>query len=872
MSDTLVARLTTALAGRYAIERELGQGGMATVYLAQDIRHDRKVALKVLRPELAAVIGAARFLQEIKTTANLQHPHILSLHDSGEVDGTVFYVMPFIDGESLRDRLTRDKQLPIDEALRVAREVADALGYAHERGIIHRDIKPENILLQRGHALVADFGIALAASKTGSSRMTETGMSLGTPHYMSPEQAMGDRDLSPRSDVYALGCVCYEMLCGEPPFTGPTPQAIVARVMTEAPRSLRSQRQTVPENVEAAVLQALEKLPADRFGSAAEFAAALGQAGFTRSTIAATRSMPAARAGTWKGLTIGFAGLAALLLVLLLTSRPSAEPAAGPVLRFEVQVPDSLGHVSQVTQLPDGTGLLVHANSRAYLYRFADMSWTPVPLAELKEDATTSLSPDGRMVAFINGARVLKVAALAGGPVRSLAEGIRGARWETDGFLYLIRRSAGLDRLVRVRPEGGPLEELVVAADSIRRIQPGVLLPRGRMTYTEAPSSDGWQDSRALAVDLSSRAIDTIRLAPGSLMFGYAPTGHLLVYGREDIHAVAFDPASLAVLGAPVQLLSPIPIGASYGAGMLSYTLTPPGGPALFDRSGRRRDLPDAIAPGSWGFGYRMSPTGQAFAFWRYQSPSDRWDIFSYQLPAGPLRRLTSDSAGENDGASWSPDGRMVRFVAGRQERKAVYQAPWDGSGVPALFLTRPGGLDVLDALPSDRVLAQVSGKALVLLGPGANDSSVTVVDGAVEPDAARISPDGRWVAYSATELGRREVFVRPIDGSASRWQISRNGGDRPAWSHSGRELFFYSDDSIRVAALGRGAGFQASEPRPLFLLENFPGFAGFDVLPGDSLLVLYANSSGARERIMVVANFLSELRTLARSPRASTP
>jgi eukaryotic-like serine/threonine-protein kinase len=863
-------KLGAALADRYRIERELGAGGMATVYLAQDLRHDRKVALKVLRPDLAAVIGAERFLQEIRTTANLQHPHILTLHDSGQVDGTVFYVMPYVEGESLRDRLTRDKQLPIDEVLRVAREVADALGYAHERGVIHRDIKPENILLQRGHALVADFGIALAASRTGSSRMTETGMSLGTPHYMSPEQAMGERELGPRSDVYALGCVCYEMLCGEPPFTGPTPQAIVARVMTEAPRSLRSQRQTVPENVEAAVLQALEKLPADRFGTATEFAAALGQTGFTRATIAAPRSMPAARAGIWKGVAIGFASLAALLLVLLFTSRQSDEPAPGPVLRFEVQVPDSIDALG-MTLLPDGTGLLVHATSRAYLYRFADMSWTAAPLAELKE-ASTSLSPDGRMVAFVDAARVLKVAALAGGSMRTLADGVRGVRWETDGFIYLIRRSAARDRLARVRPEGGALEELVVTADSIRRLQRGVLLPGGRMIYTEAPSADGWQDSRALAVDLSSRAIDTIALAPGSSVFGYAPTGHLLVYGREDIHAVAFDPATLAVLGAPVQLLSSISVDVSYDAGMLSHTLTTPGGPALFDRSGRRRDLPDAIAPNSWGFDYRMSPTGQAFAFWRYQSPADRWDVFTYQLPTGPLRRLTSDSAGENTEPSWSADGRMVRFVAGRQDRRSVYQAPWDASGAPALFLTRPGGLEVLDALPSGRVLAQVSGNSLVLLGPGANDSAVTLAAGAVQPESGRISPDGRWVAYSAIELGRREVFVRPTDGGASRWQISRIGGDRPFWSRSGRELFFFSDDSIRVAGLGRGVGFQASEPRPLFRLVNDPGFAGFDVLPGDSLFVLYANSSGSRVRIIVIANFLSELRALTGSPRASAP
>ncbi|HEY6784755.1 MAG TPA: serine/threonine-protein kinase, partial [Gemmatimonadales bacterium] len=229
---TELARLAAALSDRYHIERELGAGGMATVYLAQDLKHDRRVALKVLRPELAAVIGAGRFLAEIRTTANLQHPHILSLFDSGEADGTVFYVMPYVEGESLRDRLNREKQLPVDAAIRIATEVADALDYAHQQGVVHRDIKPENILLHGGHTLIADFGIALAAAKTGDTRMTETGMSLGTPAYMSPEQAMGEREITPRSDVYALGCVTYEMLVGEAPFTGPTAQAIVAKVLT----------------------------------------------------------------------------------------------------------------------------------------------------------------------------------------------------------------------------------------------------------------------------------------------------------------------------------------------------------------------------------------------------------------------------------------------------------------------------------------------------------------------------------------------------------------------------------------------------------------------------------------------------------------
>src|SRR4026209_36120 len=230
MSGAL-AQLSAALADRYRIEREVGAGGMATVYLAQDLKHDRKVAIKVLRPELAAVIGAERFLREIKTIANLQHPHILGLIDSGEVNGTAYYVMPFVEGESLRDRLAREKMLPVGDAMRIATEVASALDYAHRHGVIHRDIKPENILLHDGSALVADFGIALAASKAGGTSITENGMSVGTPHYMSPEQAMGEREITARSDIYALGAVTYEMLIGEPPFSGPTPPAIVRHAL-----------------------------------------------------------------------------------------------------------------------------------------------------------------------------------------------------------------------------------------------------------------------------------------------------------------------------------------------------------------------------------------------------------------------------------------------------------------------------------------------------------------------------------------------------------------------------------------------------------------------------------------------------------------
>ena len=267
--------LVESLEGRYQILGHLGQGGMATVYLARDEKHDRQVALKVMRPELAAAIGAERFLREIKLVANLNHPHILTLHDSGEAAGHLFYIMPYVEGESLADRLKRDGELPIDEALGIAREVADALNYAHAAGVVHRDIKPDNILLHSGHAIVADFGIASVVGEMGEERMTQTGIAIGTPAYMSPEQSAGEANLDGRSDIYALASVLYEMLVGEPPYTGPSAQAIIARRLIEGVPSVRAVRDTVPEHVERTIHKALSITRADRFPTAAAFAAAL---------------------------------------------------------------------------------------------------------------------------------------------------------------------------------------------------------------------------------------------------------------------------------------------------------------------------------------------------------------------------------------------------------------------------------------------------------------------------------------------------------------------------------------------------------------------------------------------------------------------
>src|SRR3990172_6546842 len=272
-------RLETALAGRYTVQREIGRGGMATVYLAEDLKHRRSVAIKVLRPELASILGADRFLREIEIAARLQHPHILALYDSGEAAGMLYYLMPFVEGESLRDRIDRERQLPIADAVQVARAVAQALAYAHERGVVHRDIKPENVLMSSSVAVVTDFGVARAVAEAGGTRLTQTGFAIGTPMYMSPEQATGRDEVDGRTVQYALACVVYEMLCGEPPFSGSTPHAVLAKHSLDPVPSLQTLRQTVKPELQAVIHRALAKSPADRYATVAQFAEALGTAG-----------------------------------------------------------------------------------------------------------------------------------------------------------------------------------------------------------------------------------------------------------------------------------------------------------------------------------------------------------------------------------------------------------------------------------------------------------------------------------------------------------------------------------------------------------------------------------------------------------------
>jgi eukaryotic-like serine/threonine-protein kinase len=435
-------RLSAALADRYRIERELGQGGMATVYLAEDLKHRRRVAVKVLKPELAAVLGADRFLQEITTTAALQHPHILPLFDSGGADGFLFYVMPFIDGETLRTRLDRETQLAVPEAVRIATEVADALHYAHGKGVIHRDIKPENILLANGRPMVADFGIALAVSAAAGGRMTETGLSLGTPHYMSPEQATAAREITGRSDVYSLASVLYEMLTGNPPHTGASAQQIIMKIITEPAAPVTSLRKSVAPNVAAAVAQALEKLPADRFATAAGFAAALADRGFgAEATAGGAAAGEAAGTGrSWGGWLREPRSWAALVSIVVLAS--VAFLRDGPGASNErwaayTQLTDASGEETSPSLSPDGESFAYASNVRGswdiYVQRVGGRNPILVAGDSTLDEQAPAYSPDGRQIAYsVGGGGIFVVGATGESPRRVTTFGADPA-WSPDG-------------------------------------------------------------------------------------------------------------------------------------------------------------------------------------------------------------------------------------------------------------------------------------------------------------------------------------------------------------------------------------------------------------------------------------------------------
>ncbi|MBX9927970.1 MAG: serine/threonine-protein kinase [Gemmatimonadaceae bacterium] len=861
-------RLSAALADRYRIERELGQGGMATVYLAHDLRHDRQVAIKVVHPDLAAALGPERFLAEIKTTARLQHPHILPLLDSGEADGVLFYVMPFIAGESLRDRLKRDQQLPIDEAVRIARQVADALGHAHGQGIVHRDIKPENILLQEGHALVADFGIALAVTAAGGPRMTQTGLSLGTPQYMSPEQAMGERTLDARTDVYALGAVTYEMLTGEAPFTGATVQAIVAKVLSAEPQSLTLTRKTIPAHVELAVLKALAKLPADRWAKASEFGAALadGSTSYATSTVAprgdaTTRTSSRSRALLTLATALALVGGGSALWFAT-----RAAPA-GMAMRFDVALPDSVSlyNVSgrRLALSRDGTQLVVvatrHDTVALYLRRMEDAEFHVIAGTDRVPyvgNVDPVFSPDGTMILFRSQAGVMKVPAAGGSPERVGPDAF--ASWtDRDRIVFALG-----DTLWETATDGGAKRVIHIATGTELRLSWLSALPGGRhaLAMLRTPRSSTLEDAQLGVVSLQDGTVDTLGITGTNPL--YAAAGHV-VFGKASggLFAVPFSLDTRKVSGQPSRIVEDVWVGpgGALGAdvsssGTLVYHLG--------DRAGASRVLWEVGLEGK----ERRLPGGEMYYFNPHVSPNGsqvavennvegrygpEGAIMLLDLRSGARQLLTSP--GEGMSPEWTRDGRRVAFLKfmGAVGREIVSR-PWDRSApdelllrdsAAVLFEFRLGAAGGWSALRQGGIGAQTGRRDLFLAPAGRLAQSRPFV---ASPTASEVtpafSPDGRWLAYASDESGRPEVYVQAVPGPGPRVQISAAGGVEPLWAPNGATLFYRGVDRQVVAARLQLSPLRVSRWDTLFVDRFVRGFStsNWSIFPsGKSFLMI---------------------------------
>jgi len=841
VTDT-VGRLGAALADRYVIERELGAGGMATVYLAHDVRHDRPVALKVLRPELSAILGGERFLAEIKTTANLQHPHILSLFDSGEADGLVYYVMPYVEGESLRDRLTREKQLPVEDAVGIAREVADALAYAHSHGVVHRDIKPENILLHGGHAMVADFGIALAASRSDSgTRMTETGMSLGTPHYMAPEQAMGEREITPKADIYALGCVLYESLSGEPPFTGPTAQAIIARVMTEEPRSLTLQRKTVPAHVEAAVECALQKLPADRFATAALFADALGNPeARTHGRTEARRTSTSDAAGPWRRRFQVAAAVALVALGLGAWGWVRARGASRGAVDWQfISVGDSVAPTTVSPSMalsPDGSSLVFKDNRQnglLWIKRRAELS--PIPIPGTERATNPVFSPDGAWIAFVADGHLKKVRAGGGAPITiadSVASGgFGGAAWLDDGTLVYVLPS--LIELRRVSAAGGRSTVALYDSTFGGGIGMPVALPGSRGVLFQYCSSG--------CVTMSLHVLDLETGRQKSLLSDvaegwYLPSGRLLYVRRDGIALVArFDLKRLEVVGEAVPLLE----GVLVNGGFAQLVWSPSGTLVYVRGSGSTaentivrvsRDGAAAPVDSAWHGSFAslaLSADGRRVAV-SSGAATGALNIWVKQLDRGPFTRLTF--GGQDRRPAWSPDGKLVAFVRDTAGNSIVLAHPADGSGPDRRLVRLDRRVQEIEWSRDGKWLVvrtdngQAGAGDIVGVRTSGDTTPVPLVASPYTELQPALSRDGRWLAYASNESGTNEVYVRPFpDTGGARWQVSNGGGEEPRWSADGRVIFFLDPRSRLIAADVRtGPAFAVAGQRPLFSAVDF--------------------------------------------------
>jgi serine/threonine-protein kinase len=879
-------RLNTALAGRYRIERHLGEGGMAMVYLAHDLKHDRKVALKLLRPELAAVLGAERFVQEIKTTAALQHPHILPLFDSGTADGFLFYVMPYIEGETLRDKLSRETQLGVDESVRIAREVADALDYAHRHGVIHRDIKPENILLHDGRPMVADFGIALAVSAAAGGRMTETGLSLGTPFYMSPEQATADKDITGRSDVYSLASVLYEMLAGQPPHLGGSAQQIIMKIIAEPVMPVTKLRKSVPPNVSAALSKALEKLPADRFESAKAFSSALSDTGFTTATTSGAQGFVPRGLGSR-----AIAGIAAGFVMLLGVAlwgwlRPTAPP---PVIRYVMLFdPGSSSSADLPTPLPSPDGSFMafvgpiggsQVGTQLWMKRRDQAESTPIPGTISAQ--SFSISPNGEWLAFMLGTLLEKVQLAAGKPVVLLNNGNAngGSAWLDDGTIVYTKAEAPFPTVWAVSSSGGPAA-LVWRSDSAAGVFPSPIHGKRAVLFNRCTAiavCDLW------ALDLSTK--NARALLPGVMGARHSTSGHLVYPQDSRLMAVGFDASGLKVRGTPVPLADSavgfMPLELSTSGTMVTRTSGDNSGNAFdmvwVDRAGRVTPVDTA-----WRFrvtqfgndhGWRLSPDGRRLAIGLFTDAGD--DIWVKELPRGPVSRVSFDPAAEAR-PNWTPDSRAVTFFSSRAKH-GIYMHRADGAGKDSLILA--GFIDEAQFSPDGSWLVLRDGSNGSVRGGrdlkgariGKDTTRIPLIVTRFDEEAIALSHNGKWIAYQSDETGQTEIFIRSFPNTdAVKKQISNGGGEAPVWSRDGREIFYPgAGKNMMSARITEAPQLTVSEPTTLFrvpdelLAVEYEFYTPWDVAADGRFIMARLRRSGNKNMLtaIVAENWLTELK-----------
>ena len=824
-------RLGAALADRYRIERELGQGGMATVYLAHDLKHDRDVAVKVLHPDLGAALGGERFLSEIKTTAKLQHPHILPLLDSGTADGLLYYVMPYVTGETLRTRLARERQLPVDDALRIAREVADALAYAHGLGIIHRDIKPENILLQGAHASVADFGIALAVQQAGGQRMTQTGLSLGTPQYMSPEQAMGEKTIDARSDIYALGVVTYEMLVGEPPFTGPTVQTIVAKVLTERPTAPRAIRDTVPPGVEAAVLKALAKLPADRFATAEKFSDALARpdvapvpappnAGESAAAAARSSRSRGARAGLSVAAAVGIAALAWWL------GRRSATPE--PSWSAFTQLTDASGVESSPSISPDGESFAYASNAKGtwdiVVQRVGGRNPVVVAGDSTIDEVWPAYSPDGKQIAYSLRGGGLFVVGATGESARRLTTFGSYPAWSPDGRRIVFSseevdtpyNTLGAGRLWIVDAAGGEPREIALALETrdFGGYQPAWSPSGARIAYWV--NVGGQRDLETVSIAGRDRVKVTSDAALDWAPV-WSPDGRFLYFasdrgGAMGLWRIAVNEESGEPRG------SPEPIASGVDVDMDLPHLSRDGTTLIF-RAQRESVNPGAIAfdPAAGRIGATtllqhrsgilvptdVSPDGKLLAL--VNVPDRRQDLFLMRADGSGLTRLTDDPA-RDWSPRFTPDGKAVVFYTNGDGKYDAFSIRLDGSGRTRLTDVADGVNFSMFAPDAKRLVVSLSPSGGMIGAPpwpmtekSATALRLDVADGRLSP--TYWSRDGRWISgYIVNPAGEANGFgvYEASTGRARRLNNDSRGFD-VAWLPGSRQVVYFTDRGALV-------------------------------------------------------------------------